>query len=65
MDAQTSALGYFITPCVGTIMSIVCYLSLPHLVSLVLGSRPTLEHHRYRPESEVLREAKGGRGAQS
>lgn len=46
-------------------MSIVCYLSLPHLVSLVLGSRPTLEHHRYLPESEVLREAKGGRGAQS
>uniref|UniRef100_A0A8C2RC87 Solute carrier family 29 member 2 n=1 Tax=Capra hircus TaxID=9925 RepID=A0A8C2RC87_CAPHI len=31
VDAQTSALGYFITPCVGTIMSIVCYLSLPHL----------------------------------
>ena len=65
MDAQTSALGYFITPCVGTVMSIVCYLSLPHLVSLVLGSRPTSEHHRYRPESEALREAKGGRGAQS
>lgn len=40
MDAQTSALGYFITPCVGIFMSIVCYLSLPHLVSLVLGSRP-------------------------
>lgn len=65
VDAQTSALGYFITPCVGTVMSIVCYLSLPHLVSLVLGSRPTSEHHRYRPESEALREAKGGRGAQS
>ncbi|XP_065793874.1 equilibrative nucleoside transporter 2 isoform X2 [Muntiacus reevesi] len=52
VDAQTSALGYFVTPCVGTIMSIMCYLSLPRLVSLVLGSRPTLEHHRYRPESE-------------
>lgn len=39
VDAQTSALGYFITPCVGILMSIVCYLSLPHLVSLILGWR--------------------------
>ncbi|XP_023566569.1 equilibrative nucleoside transporter 2 isoform X4 [Octodon degus] len=31
MDAQTSALGYFITPCVGILLSIVCYLILPHL----------------------------------
>ncbi|KAB0362521.1 hypothetical protein FD754_006677 [Muntiacus muntjak] len=31
VDAQTSALGYFVTPCVGTIMSIMCYLSLPRL----------------------------------
>ncbi|XP_034788965.1 equilibrative nucleoside transporter 2 isoform X1 [Pan paniscus] len=31
VDAETSALGYFITPCVGILMSIVCYLSLPHL----------------------------------
>ncbi|XP_053418170.1 equilibrative nucleoside transporter 2 isoform X2 [Nycticebus coucang] len=31
MDAQTSALGYFITPCMGILMSIVCYLSLSHL----------------------------------
>ncbi|XP_021007548.1 equilibrative nucleoside transporter 2 [Mus caroli] len=31
LDAQTSALGYFITPCVGILLSIVCYLSLPHL----------------------------------
>ncbi|XP_039696742.1 equilibrative nucleoside transporter 2 isoform X1 [Pteropus medius] len=31
VDAQTSALGYFITPCVGIFVSIVCYLSLPHL----------------------------------
>ncbi|KAM9220195.1 equilibrative nucleoside transporter 2 [Dugong dugon] len=31
VDAQTSALGYFITPCVGILMSTVCYLSLPHL----------------------------------
>ncbi|XP_004596700.2 equilibrative nucleoside transporter 2 isoform X1 [Ochotona princeps] len=31
VDAQTSALGYFITPCVGILLSIVCYLSLSHL----------------------------------
>ncbi|XP_036785865.2 equilibrative nucleoside transporter 2 isoform X2 [Manis pentadactyla] len=31
VDAQTSALGYFITPCVGILMSVVCYLSLFHL----------------------------------
>ncbi|XP_028372080.1 equilibrative nucleoside transporter 2 [Phyllostomus discolor] len=31
VDAQTSALGYFITPCVGVLVSIACYLSLPHL----------------------------------
>ncbi|XP_003798400.1 equilibrative nucleoside transporter 2 [Otolemur garnettii] len=31
VDAQTSALGYFITPCVGILMSIMCYLSLSHL----------------------------------
>ncbi|XP_060240314.1 equilibrative nucleoside transporter 2 isoform X1 [Meriones unguiculatus] len=31
VDAQTSALGYFITPCVGILLSVICYLSLPHL----------------------------------
>ncbi|XP_030074268.1 equilibrative nucleoside transporter 2 [Microcaecilia unicolor] len=30
-DKRTSALGYFITPCVGTFISILCYLALPHL----------------------------------
>ncbi|XP_028915980.1 equilibrative nucleoside transporter 2 [Ornithorhynchus anatinus] len=31
VDAQTSALGYFVTPCVGILLSIFCYLLLPHL----------------------------------
>ncbi|KAK7819558.1 hypothetical protein U0070_002662 [Myodes glareolus] len=31
VDAQTSALGYFITPCVGILLSLLCYPSLPHL----------------------------------
>ncbi|XP_008060895.1 equilibrative nucleoside transporter 2 [Carlito syrichta] len=31
VDAQTSALGYFITPCVGILMSTVCHLSLSRL----------------------------------
>uniref|UniRef100_A0A8D0GLP7 Solute carrier family 29 member 2 n=1 Tax=Sphenodon punctatus TaxID=8508 RepID=A0A8D0GLP7_SPHPU len=30
-DAQTSALSYFITPCIGTLISIICYLLLPHM----------------------------------
>ncbi|XP_063001870.1 equilibrative nucleoside transporter 2 isoform X2 [Elgaria multicarinata webbii] len=30
LDSQTSALSYFVTPCVGTLISIVCYLLLPH-----------------------------------
>ncbi|XP_015267408.1 PREDICTED: equilibrative nucleoside transporter 2 [Gekko japonicus] len=30
VDAQTSALSYFITPCFGTLISIICYLVLPH-----------------------------------
>ncbi|XP_044304280.1 equilibrative nucleoside transporter 2 isoform X2 [Varanus komodoensis] len=30
LDAQTSALSYFVTPCVGTLISIVCYLVLPY-----------------------------------
>lgn len=30
VDAQTSALSYFITPCFGTLISIIGYLMLPH-----------------------------------
>ncbi|CAI9579080.1 unnamed protein product, partial [Staurois parvus] len=30
-DHETVALGYFITPCVGTSISIICYLLLPRL----------------------------------
>ncbi|XP_077184767.1 equilibrative nucleoside transporter 2 [Paroedura picta] len=30
VDAQTSALSYFIIPCFGTLISIICYLVLPH-----------------------------------
>uniref|UniRef100_A0ACB8G8K0 Uncharacterized protein n=1 Tax=Sphaerodactylus townsendi TaxID=933632 RepID=A0ACB8G8K0_9SAUR len=30
VDAQTSALSYFITPCFGTFISIICYLVLPY-----------------------------------
>lgn len=32
-DSETEALGYFITPCVGTLVTLVSYLLLPHLVS--------------------------------
>ncbi|XP_061461593.1 equilibrative nucleoside transporter 2 isoform X2 [Rhineura floridana] len=30
VDAQTSALSYFVTPCIGTLISIICYILLPH-----------------------------------
>ncbi|XP_051241277.1 equilibrative nucleoside transporter 2 [Dicentrarchus labrax] len=30
-DENTAALGYFITPCVATLGTLVCYLLLPHL----------------------------------
>ncbi|XP_012816512.1 equilibrative nucleoside transporter 2 isoform X1 [Xenopus tropicalis] len=30
-DHRTTALGYFVTPCVGTFISIMCYLMLPRL----------------------------------
>ncbi|KAA0720180.1 Equilibrative nucleoside transporter 2 [Triplophysa tibetana] len=31
-DSESSALGYFITPCVATLLTLCCYLILPHLV---------------------------------
>ncbi|XP_028658861.1 equilibrative nucleoside transporter 2-like [Erpetoichthys calabaricus] len=30
-DTRTAALGYFITPCIGTLISVFTYLMLPHL----------------------------------
>uniref|UniRef100_A0A3P9A3I0 Solute carrier family 29 member 2 n=1 Tax=Esox lucius TaxID=8010 RepID=A0A3P9A3I0_ESOLU len=30
-DPETAALGYFITPCVGTLVTLICYLLLPRL----------------------------------
>ncbi|XP_036381389.1 equilibrative nucleoside transporter 2-like isoform X1 [Megalops cyprinoides] len=30
-DKETAALGYFITPCVGTLVTLVSYMLLPHL----------------------------------
>uniref|UniRef100_A0A7N8X4C2 Equilibrative nucleoside transporter 2-like n=1 Tax=Mastacembelus armatus TaxID=205130 RepID=A0A7N8X4C2_9TELE len=32
-DPELAALGYFITPCVGTLVALSCYLLLPRLVS--------------------------------
>uniref|UniRef100_A0A8C6WU76 Solute carrier family 29 member 2 n=1 Tax=Neogobius melanostomus TaxID=47308 RepID=A0A8C6WU76_9GOBI len=32
-DSETAALGYFITPCVGTLLTLFSYLLLPRLVS--------------------------------
>ncbi|KAI7796311.1 equilibrative nucleoside transporter 2 [Triplophysa rosa] len=42
-DSESSALGYFITPCVATLITLCCYLILPHLsfARLYLESGPT------------------------
>lgn len=31
-DNESAALGYFITPCAATLLTLFCYLVLPHLV---------------------------------
>ncbi|XP_027800252.1 equilibrative nucleoside transporter 2 isoform X2 [Marmota flaviventris] len=57
VDAQTSALGYFITPCVGILMSIVCYLSLPHLefARYYLAKKPSRSPtHELETKAELL-----------
>ncbi|KAM6158120.1 equilibrative nucleoside transporter 2 [Rhynchocyon petersi] len=57
VDAQTSALGYFITPCVGILMSITCYLSLPHLefARYHLSKKPSqAQKHELETKAELL-----------
>ncbi|XP_069326466.1 equilibrative nucleoside transporter 2 isoform X1 [Eulemur rufifrons] len=57
VDAQTSALGYFITPCVGILVSIVCYLSLPHLkfARYYLAKKPLqAQAHELETKAELL-----------
>ncbi|XP_076971750.1 equilibrative nucleoside transporter 2 isoform X2 [Tamandua tetradactyla] len=57
VDAQTSALGYFITPCMGILMSIVCYLSLPHLefARYYLAKKPSqAQAHELETKIELL-----------
>ncbi|XP_075401458.1 equilibrative nucleoside transporter 2 isoform X3 [Tenrec ecaudatus] len=57
VDAQTSALAYFITPCVGTLLSILCYLSLPHLefARFYLAKKPLQAHaHELETKAELL-----------
>uniref|UniRef100_A0A3Q2DKR0 Solute carrier family 29 member 2 n=1 Tax=Cyprinodon variegatus TaxID=28743 RepID=A0A3Q2DKR0_CYPVA len=39
VDSETAALGYFITPCVGTLVTLLSYLLLPRLVSRLLWCR--------------------------
>ncbi|XP_047375198.1 equilibrative nucleoside transporter 2 isoform X1 [Sciurus carolinensis] len=57
VDAQTSALGYFVTPCVGILMSVVCYLSLPHLefARYYLAKKPSRSPvHELETKAELL-----------
>ncbi|XP_014322493.1 equilibrative nucleoside transporter 2 isoform X1 [Myotis lucifugus] len=64
VDAQTSALGYFITPCVGIFVSIVCYLSLPYmeLARYYLARKPSLaQGQELETKAELLRSGKAHR----
>lgn len=37
-NEETAALGYFTTPCVGTLITLICYLLLPKLVRVFVFS---------------------------
>ncbi|EDM12445.1 solute carrier family 29 (nucleoside transporters), member 2, isoform CRA_b [Rattus norvegicus] len=56
VDPQTSALGYFITPCVGILLSIICYLSLPHLkfARYYLTKKPQAPVQELETKAELL-----------
>ncbi|KAM8818775.1 equilibrative nucleoside transporter 2 isoform 1-T1 [Rhynchonycteris naso] len=61
VDAQTSALGYFITPCIGILLSILCYLSLPHLefARYYLAKKPSPAQDReLETKAELLQSGK-------
>ncbi|XP_077818260.1 equilibrative nucleoside transporter 2 isoform X3 [Macaca mulatta] len=63
VDAQTSALGYFITPCVGILMSIMCYLSLPHLkfARYYLANKPSqAQAQELETKAELLQSDENG-----
>ncbi|XP_076836495.1 equilibrative nucleoside transporter 2 [Brachyhypopomus gauderio] len=54
-DNKSAALGYFITPCCATLLTLCCYLLLPHLKSarLYLENLPSKEETK----QEVLEQA--------
>uniref|UniRef100_A0A6Q2Y2S7 Solute carrier family 29 member 2 n=1 Tax=Esox lucius TaxID=8010 RepID=A0A6Q2Y2S7_ESOLU len=55
-DPETAALGYFITPCVGTLVTLICYLLLPRLVSdsvLPEYKRASDQTHRLGPNDQA------------
>lgn len=61
VDAQTSALSYFVTPCIGTFISIVCYLILPHLefAQYYLTKKPE-QSYELETKAELLQKEKNG-----
>ena len=48
-ESKSAALGYFITPCVGTLVTLFSYLTLPRLVS-----RASSTYHDYDANNLVL-----------
>uniref|UniRef100_A0A669CL16 Equilibrative nucleoside transporter 2 n=1 Tax=Oreochromis niloticus TaxID=8128 RepID=A0A669CL16_ORENI len=45
MDPETAALGYFVTPCMGTLLTLFSYLVLPRLVSQLSSQHNCITHN--------------------
>lgn len=59
-DSSLAALGYFITPCVATFLTLICYLLLPHLDFARFYMSRSLDY-----EPETSKELLNGSGAKA
>uniref|UniRef100_A0A8C2WIZ5 Solute carrier family 29 member 2 n=1 Tax=Cyclopterus lumpus TaxID=8103 RepID=A0A8C2WIZ5_CYCLU len=62
-DFETAALGYFITPCVGTLVTLFSYLLLPRLVSQLAALHGYITHNPSAAEAKVDPSPEGPKGA--
>uniref|UniRef100_A0A667Y8V5 Solute carrier family 29 member 2 n=1 Tax=Myripristis murdjan TaxID=586833 RepID=A0A667Y8V5_9TELE len=60
VDSETAALGYFITPCVGTLATLFSYLLLPRLVSRHPHQSCNIPSLAAEAEAEAVAEAEAG-----
>ncbi|KAG8437870.1 hypothetical protein GDO86_008536 [Hymenochirus boettgeri] len=63
-DHGTTALGYFVTPCIGTFISIMCYLMLPRLdfaqYHLSKSSSKSSQNYELDTKAELLQQEGNG-----